>query len=143
MSLNNEASQILNANSGESSEKPWEKNWVVDDNDSQPLDIDDWINSINSPKPSELSFYEKYGNELLLTGALLSIFLIIYMFVFLAKKYSYVRVMLLISALYLMLIFLPYGLHYEEVLTMSLPIWIFWGFRFIKYGVLGVFKDKK
>jgi len=89
-----------------------------------------------------LNFFDKYSSELALTGAILAIIVIIVSIVFLAKKYSYIRTMLLLSVLYLMLIFLPYGLRYEEVLVMSLPVLIFWGIRFIKHGASGIFKDK-
>jgi hypothetical protein len=108
----------------------------------KPLEIDDWIDAIKPPPPPELNFFEKYSNELALTGAMLAIIVIIISIVFLAKKYSYIRTMLLLSALYLMVIFLPYGLRYEEILVMSLPVLIFWGIRFIKHGASGIFKDK-
>jgi len=108
----------------------------------KPLEIDDWIDAIKPPPPPELNFFEKYSNELALTGAMLAIIVIIISIVFLAKKYSYIRTMLVLSALYLMVLFLSYGLRYEQILVMSLPVLIFWGIRFIKHGASGIFKDK-
>jgi predicted ferric reductase len=90
----------------------------------------------------ELNFFERHSNELALTGAMLAIIVIIISIVFLAKKYSYIRTMLVLSALYLMVLFLSYGLRYEQILVMSLPVLIFWGIRFIKHGASGIFKDK-
>lgn len=91
----------------------------------------------------ELNFFERHSNELALTGAMLAIIVIIISIVFLAKKYSYIRTMLVLSALYLMVLFLSYGLRYEQILVMSLPVLIFWGIRFIKHGASGIFKDKE
>ena len=62
--------------------------------------------------------------------------------VFLAKRYSYIRTMLMVSVLYLVLAFFATELHYNEALLVSIPVLIFWGFRFIKYGALDAFKDK-
>lgn len=103
----------------------------------QPLEVD-W-SSIRTSS-SNTSFFETYSNEILF---ILFYLIIISLVVVLAKRYSYVRTMLVVSVLYLALSFFATELHYTEALLVSIPVWMFWGFRFIKYGVLGVFKDKK
>jgi hypothetical protein len=98
--------------------------------------------------------YKKYANycwiAAVIFGVLTLITLLIYLLAYLAKEYSYIRVMIAISFVWIFTVPLTqidFGrLWWGEVevffvILSIMPILFFWVYRFIKYGAKQMLKD--
>ena len=98
--------------------------------------------------------YKKYANycwiSAVIFGVLTLITLLIYLLAYLAKEYSYIRVMIAISFVWIFTVPLTqidFGSQYWGtvevffVILSIMPILFFWAYRFIKYGAKQMLKD--
>jgi hypothetical protein len=119
----------------------------------QPLTNSDFLDDADKVEQLKQS-YKKYANycwiAAVIFGVLTLITLLIYLLAYLAKEYSYIRVMIAISFVWIFTVPLTqidFGrLWWGEVevffvILSIMPILFFWVYRFIKYGAKQMLKD--